>query len=153
MPLCVGVACRLSLHSAPRPDCSCESLRSDGVCIGCAVWCLGFGSYLEGLTTIGYNLTGGDSTPGNVGIYDANSAKSIIGYGLCIIFIGALALTPAHVGVLQAGPMSAALSAVVSCTTVIAQCPCAFGLSSAFAPVCGSPSMPYSLVSRLLIVY
>ena len=55
-----------------------------------AVWCLGFGSYLEGLTTIGYNLTGGDSTPGNVGIYDANSAKSIIGYGLCIIFIGVL---------------------------------------------------------------
>jgi len=64
-------------------------LRSDGVCVACAVWCLGFGSYLEGLTTIGYNLTGGDSTPGNVGIYDANSAKSIIGYGLCIIFIGA----------------------------------------------------------------
>ena len=71
-------------------------LRSDDVCAGCAVWCLGFGSYLEGLTTIGYNLTGGDSTPGNVGIYDANSAKSIIGYGLCIIFIGALLLIPAR---------------------------------------------------------
>ena len=55
----------------------------------CAVWCLGFGSYLEGLNVIGYNLTGGASTPGNVGIYDSNSAKNIIGYGLCIIFIGA----------------------------------------------------------------
>ncbi len=53
-----------------------------------AVWCLGFGSYLLGLGTIGYELTGGDSTPGNVGIVDATAPKNIIGFGLCIIFIG-----------------------------------------------------------------
>jgi hypothetical protein len=58
-----------------------------------AVWCLGFGSYLEGLNIIGYNQTGGSSTPGNVGIYDSNSAKNIIGYGLCIIFIGTRAVS------------------------------------------------------------
>lgn len=58
-----------------------------------AVWCLGFGSYLLGLGTVGYNLTGGDSTPGNVGIVDATAPGNIIGYGLCIIFIGARTLT------------------------------------------------------------
>ena len=55
----------------------------------CAVWCLGFGSYLLGLNTVGYELTGGASTPGNVGIVDSTSPKNIIGFGLCIIFIGA----------------------------------------------------------------
>jgi hypothetical protein len=50
---------------------------------------LGFGSYLLGLNTVGYELTGGSSTPGNVGIVDSTSPKNIIGYGLCIIFIGA----------------------------------------------------------------
>ena len=38
---------------------------------------------------VGYDLTGGDSTPGNVGIYDSTAPKNTIGYGLCIIFIGA----------------------------------------------------------------
>jgi hypothetical protein len=38
---------------------------------------------------VGYDLTGGASTPGNVGIYDSTAPKNTIGYGLCIIFIGA----------------------------------------------------------------
>ena len=52
----------------------------------------GFGSYLLGLNTVGYELTGGASTPGNVGIVDSTSPKNIIGFGLCIIFIGAHSL-------------------------------------------------------------
>jgi len=67
-------------HRAPCPQ---------RAALSCAVWCLGFGSYLLGLGTIGYELTGGDSTPGNVGIVDATAPKNIIGFGLCIIFIGA----------------------------------------------------------------
>lgn len=42
------------------------------------------------MSNIGYQLTGGDSTPGNRAIdtYEVTTWR-IIGYGLCIIFVGA----------------------------------------------------------------
>ena len=91
------------------PCCTCPQR-----CPSRAVWCLGFGSYLLGLGTIGYNLTGGDSTPGNVGIVDATSPKNIIGFGLCIIFIGARSPIACQPHAPPRSPASGALCVLLS---------------------------------------
>lgn len=51
--------------------------------------CAGFGSYIFGMSTVGYNLAGGDLTDGNrlTDTYVLSTGR-IIGYGLCIVFIG-----------------------------------------------------------------
>ena len=49
----------------------------------------GFGSYLTGMGTVGYKLSGGSASPGNrIEDVFALSTINIIGYGLCIIFMG-----------------------------------------------------------------
>ena len=100
------------------PCCTCPQR-----CPSRAVWCLGFGSYLLGLGTIGYNLTGGDSTPGNVGIVDATSPKNIIGFGLCIIFIGARSTIACQPHAPPRSPASGALCVLLSVSIkLVLQC-------------------------------
>lgn len=113
---------------------SCEGGCARGyVCmwmIGCSLCgctcATGFGSYNFGMTQVGYDLTGGDSTPGNrlEDIYELTATR-IIGYGMCIIFIGPhlqplLAPSPVIVSVSVSVSVSASVSASASASALAA---------------------------------
>lgn len=75
-------------------NCSSSAPAHADLSVGCSCFrpflCTGFGSYIFGMTEVGYTLTGGDATPGNrlLDVIPLTTTR-LIGYGMCIIFIGA----------------------------------------------------------------